>query len=134
MEEKVTKRDKKIDTKVRKSAGFLRDFAKIADNYEWFLDSECHNINGQEVVLKKIRGFKNGQEYCPLTAVASEAVGKYFSMERFEIAGGELYLPPELVINIIDATDDWPDRLTNYKPKGYEKNMRQQMLQTAKLA
>lgn len=134
MEEKVTKRDKKIDMKVRKTARFLRDFAEIAQNYEWFLDSEYYNVNGQQIVLKKLRGFKNGQEYCPLTAVASETVGRYFSMERFEIAGGELSLPPECVVNIIDATDDWPDRLTNYKPKGYEKNMRQQMLQSAKLA
>jgi hypothetical protein len=68
-----------------------------------------------------------------LTACVYESTGKYFSLDRFDLAASEVYLPAECAMTIVDSVDEWPDRAHKYMPRNYEIGVRNQILAAVKL-
>src|SRR5574340_1324045 len=96
---------------------FLSELEKIASKFEWSLQEKQYKES--KLVLNQIIGYKNNKEYIPLTAVVEQITGKYYAPNFFDKAAGEIYMSPQVASQIVDACDDWMDRLHGYKPKGY---------------
>jgi len=104
---------------------FLTELERIASKFEWFYDRKEYPESG--LYFSKITAYRNKddlREYIPLTAVVDEVVGKYYEPNFFDKAAGEVFMSPQLAMQIIDVCDEWPDRLHGYKPKGYEVKFR----------
>lgn len=114
---------------MRNTSRFLTELSSIAPKFDWFYVEKIYK-NGM-LALKEIRGVKKGgdftAEYTPITAVVESLTGRYFEMDRFDMAANEIQMSPECAVQILDACDDWPDRLHGYSPKGYELKLRDEI-------
>ena len=115
---------------MRSTSRFLYELGEIASKFDWYY--EMKTFKGGTVVVKEIRGVMKGgditKEYTPLTAVVESLTSRYYEMDRFDLAANEVNMPPECASLILDACDDWPDRLHGYCPKSYEKKLREDVL------
>lgn len=117
---------------IRRSSDFIKAFSEVADKFTWYFSTEVR----QGIQFKAIRGIKGDNErniFSPITAYVEAMTGKFFDITRFDKAGEELWIAAECVIQVVDAADDWPDRLHGYNPKGYEQSIRKQLLQICSL-
>lgn len=114
---------------------FINEFAKVAPKFEWYFNRKQYVVKNVPVVIRAIVGTKIGvelnevKEYTPLTALVENLTGKYFEMDRFDVAAAAVEMSPNCVLQIIDACDEWPDRLHGYTPKKYEQKLRDDILQ-----
>ena len=116
---------------IRRASDFIKAFSEVADKYNWFyIVTERDGVQ-----FKEIRGLKNEDDrvFSPITAYVESCTGKYFDPSRFDMAGKEMWIAAECVVQLVDAADDWPDRLHGYNPRGYELNIRKQLLKTCSL-
>ena len=109
---------------------FLKELSEINSKFDWYYVEKKYR--GGTLVAREVRGVKRGgditKEYIPITAVAEYLTGKYFEMDRFDLAATEIGMSPEVATQILDACDDWPDRLHGYSPKPYELRLREDVL------
>lgn len=115
----------------RNAAKFVRDFSDIASKFDWYYFKRQYKVNENLVVINEIRGAKpeGTKEYTPLTALAEYLTGKYFEIDRFEVAADAIEMTPECAMQVTDASDEWPDRLHGYVPKNYERKIRDDLIQ-----
>jgi hypothetical protein len=103
---------------------FLEELKKVSSKFEWYLQEKKYG----SFVCNQITGICDDREYIPLTAVVKELSGKYYDPSFFDKAAGEVYMSSQVSSQIVDACDEWPDRLQGYKPKGFENKLRQDII------
>lgn len=117
---------------IKNTARFVKEFTDIAAKFDWFFVSKKHNGKNGPIVIKEIRGTKKGgdytKEYTPITAYAEFVSGKFFDINRFDLAASEVHMSPECAMQIVDSCDDWPDRLHGYSPRSFEVKLREEIL------
>jgi hypothetical protein len=111
---------------IRSVKDFLVELEKVSSKFKWYLLKKEYN----SITLNQIVGERqdDNREYIPLTAVVEETVGKYYDPSFFDKAAGEVFMSGQTASQIIDACDEWPDRLHGYKPKGYENKLRKDII------
>lgn len=109
---------------------FLKELSEINSKFDWYYAEKTYK--GGTLITKEVRGVKRGgdatKEYIPLTAVVESLTGKFFEMDRFDLAATEIGMSPDSAMQIVDACDDWPDRLHGYFPKLYESKLREDII------
>ena len=108
---------------------FLVELERIASKFEWSLENKKYG----NFVCSQIVGMRNDLEYIPLTAVSEESAGKYYEPGLFDKAAGDIFMSSQVSTQILDACDEWPDRIHNYKPKNYELKLRENIIKILKL-
>jgi hypothetical protein len=111
---------------IKTTARFLVEFEKIASKFHWYFFEQKRGRH----VFKEIRGVKKGndlQEYSPLTALVESQTGRFFDMDRFDLAASEIFMTAECAMQIVDASDEWPDKMSGYISKSYEKGLRREL-------
>lgn len=77
---------------------FYRNLRKIAHQFNWKYD------------YKDIRCFKNGKDFCPITAVAKAKLNAIFRTSDFLEAGDALGLSNKDIYIIVGAADGDEDK------------------------
>lgn len=111
---------------IRNTAKFLSEFEKVASKYQWFL-SERKRGNKVFNEIIGVKGDNFTRQYSPLTAYVEATTGKFFDIDRFDLAASEVFMSAEVANQIVDSADDHPDRVSGYIPKGYEKALRKDL-------
>lgn len=115
---------------IKSANRFLYEFESIASKYLWYF--ETHEYKESGLVVKRIRGISQDRDdnhvYDPLTAYVKETTGESVNVDRFDRAGALAFIPPEVVVFLVDVCDDWPNQLNGYKPKKSEKDTRDRLL------
>ena len=114
---------------IRKTDDFLAELNRIASKFDWFLSSKKYG----KFTCEQVVGEKDGKEYIPLTAVVEDSTGRYYDPSLFDKAAGEVFMSAQVSTQVLDACDEWPDRMHGYKPKNYEIKLRQSIIDTLKL-
>jgi hypothetical protein len=121
---------------IRSYSDFIKAFSGIASEYEWFMDLETIHLSDTSISFSHIRGGKDGdflKYFSPITAYVFSRTGRYFAPDRFDLAASAVFMGSQCAIQIADAADEWPDRLTDYQVKPYELKIRNQLIEVCGL-